>query len=133
MRKHAGISLVETIFALGLVALVVILVVDLYPSAMATLRQAERQSVATNLASSVLDQEMALPFTQLTVGSQTLPAQVTDGITYTPRVEIFNYQPAVTPAVDSNRLIGVRVIVDWEYRKVHRTLVREALVHNLPP
>src|ERR1700712_2910962 len=98
MRKRAAISLVETIIALGLVALVVILVVDLYPSAMATLRHAERTAVASSIAASILEQKMALPFNELTVGSLDLEPQKQEGIMYKPHVEVFKYQPTVTPA-----------------------------------
>ena len=127
--KRSGLSLVETIVALGIVSLVIILVVNLYPSAMATLRHAERLGIADGLAHSLLEEQMARPFSQLTPGdSKDVDPQELEGITYKCRSEVFKY-----PDTDEKRLLGLRVTVEWSYGSHKRRIVRESLIHNLPP
>ncbi|MFN8609089.1 MAG: type II secretion system protein [Vulcanimicrobiota bacterium] len=60
MRSLRGVSLLELMVALGLLACVIPLLVNLLPSSMISLRRAERLQVATTLAAYRMDEASLL-------------------------------------------------------------------------
>ena len=66
MRGH---TLVETLVALGLVALLVLLVWDLLPTGFAATRQAGREAQAEALVAGLLEEYRAKPFEDLEPGT----------------------------------------------------------------
>ncbi|MHB2019229.1 MAG: type IV pilus modification PilV family protein [Candidatus Xenobia bacterium] len=64
--RRQGFSLIEVIFAASLLSLVMLMMFNLYPSSLLTIRQAEHRLEATALAQSILEQYRAGPFSTLT-------------------------------------------------------------------
>ena len=125
MRKR-GFSLTETILAFGLVAWVLVLVLELIPSSLYLAKAQERQQRAAVLARSLLavqadrlaaDWEAPLP----------QPSPVTEaGITYNLTTALEN-PPAGSPAGLKRLAVSVR----WTYRSQERNLTRAWLVRPL--
>ena len=123
-----GLSLVETIFSLALLALVLIVVLNLFPSSMATVRVAEQRYRAETLAASVLDDQVSQPFSSLTVGlSQDLAASIYDQVAYRPHLDI-----SAAGTEDPNYLKSVKITVQWTYRGQPRAVIRELWIHHMP-
>lgn len=66
--KRRAATLMEVLLAFTLTALLLILILNLFPSAMATVLRAEQRQVAGNLAESLLERKASLAFDQLPVG-----------------------------------------------------------------
>jgi hypothetical protein len=60
--SKSGVSLLEVVVALGLVAVIMPLILNLLPSSMMSLRRSERLAVATTLAAYRLDEAQLLPY-----------------------------------------------------------------------
>lgn len=122
-----GFTLAETVLGFGLLSLVIILVLNLFPSSMATVRTAEQRYQAETLASSILEEKSALPFAQLPVAPEIdLGRQIYDQIPYQIYFQVSNADG------DPAYLRSLRVRVEWDYKTHHRQVLREVLVHKLP-
>lgn len=128
MRKKRAFSLTETILAFGLVAWVLVLMLELIPSSLYLAKAQDRQQRAAVLARSQLAQQAErlaadweAPLPQ--------PSPVTDGgLTYNVQTALEN-PPAGSPA----GLRRLAVTVRWDYRGVSKSLTRAWLVHPLRP
>lgn len=121
MRR--GVSLLELIFSLFVLGVILVLVCNLYPSAIGSVRYSGQRLEANALASSLIDQEMARPFDQLVPGpTRTLPAVAGKGASYTPVIEIYAIND---PSLRAGLVVGIRVRVEWVDRRVPHTIVRE--------
>lgn len=104
-----GVTLIEAILSLALLSVLVIVVLNLFPTSMRAVRQTEERQTATDLACSWLERQAARPFAELTPGPPVeLPAQVIDRVEYRPTLEIFR-----VPDSESKFLRGLRVTVRW--------------------
>lgn len=121
MRR--GVSLLEIIFSLFLLGLIIVMVANLYPSTLGSVRYTGQRLEANNLASSVIDQQMAVPFDQLLPGPpQALPTVNGKGTVYRPSLEIYlPNEPNTRPGL----LIGLRVRVEWVDHGISHSVVRE--------
>lgn len=126
MRR--GVSLVETLLAATLAGVVLVLVLNLFPSSMATVRKAEQRTRASALADSLLEARLTLPFRDLPVGyQQDLPDLSADGLDYRRRFTV-----AAVPGESSDHLRALHVKVTWVYRDRTLELDREVWKHRLP-
>ncbi|MEW6281480.1 MAG: hypothetical protein AB1758_22915 [Candidatus Eremiobacterota bacterium] len=128
MRR--GVTLAESILAVFLLSLIVVLIFNLYPASIASLRVSGQKLQADSVAGSILEDYMARSFTQLVVGPpQALPPVPGKGVTFQPEVEIFEVtQPA---DVDRTRIRGIRVTVRWSQNSRNHSVVREILRTNV--
>lgn len=116
-----GATLMEVLLAFTLTALVVILVLNIFPSAMATVARAEQRQVAGNLAESLLERKAALPFDQVPVGL------VEDGGTdYRTHLEV-----GPVGSEDPLFLRQVTVTVTWSAKGRVLQLQRALWIHRL--
>lgn len=126
-RKVArGLTLVEIIISLLILSLVFILVLNLFPSSMATARRGEQILQADTIAGSLLDEYAARPFGQLNTGTENLSPIHEGGVTYNPRIEIGNVAGS-----DSDHLRSLRAVVEWEIRGQTRRAVHVLWVANV--
>ena len=124
--KVRGFSLAETMFALGLLGLVVVLILNIFPSSMATVRSAEQRSHAESVANSKLEEQVEVPFDQLPLGlDKDLGSQNFLQVDYHARLQVLKADG------DPRYLRAVRVNVDWTVRGLRRQVVRELLIHRL--
>lgn len=125
MRR--AFTLVENLLAFTLISLVLILLLNLFPGSMATVRKSEQRFKAITLADAVLEQQAALPFSKLTVpSSQDLDPVDYEQTHYSRRLEILP-----VAGEDQSWLKLVRVTVSWTYRQQPRQVVQELRVHRL--
>lgn len=122
-----GFSLAETLLGFALISLVVVLVINLIPSSMATVRSSEQRYRAETLAQNVLEERAGLPFSQLAVGlSQDLGSQIYEQVAY----QIY-FEVAAADG-DPQYLRSLRARVQWNARNRGHEVLRELLVHRLP-
>ncbi len=113
----------ELILSFFLLGLVVVLIFNLYPTSVASVRYSGQRLQANALAESLLQQQLAIPFSQLVPGPpRALPAVDGQGTRFQPTLEIF---PADRPATKPGLLLGLRVRVTWVDRQVPHEVVRE--------
>lgn len=118
--SQRGLSLIESIFSMFLVAAVLLVVLNLLPSASLASRLAGQRSFAGNLARSEIEAQFARSFEDLVPGSYPLAPGVYDGVEYQPTLEIF-----AVPGNSIDRLLGLRVVVNWNFRGISRHLTHE--------
>lgn len=125
--RHKGFSLAETVLSLFLLSLVVILLVNLYPTSMLTVRQGENRFQANQIAASELARLQSGSFDDLVVGSVTpLDPVVHNSMEFERRVEVFEVPPN-----PEDHLKGVRVTVSWKERNELRQVSQELYVVDI--
>ncbi|MBI3925991.1 MAG: prepilin-type N-terminal cleavage/methylation domain-containing protein [Armatimonadetes bacterium] len=127
MSPRRGFSLLETVVAGSLLALVMLLLFNLFPSSMLALRQGEQQIQADAVAQSALDQVRSEGYGKLQPGEVRRLQPVRRGsLVYTPTLEVFQVADA-----DPNLLKGLRTTVSWQERGESRQVVHEIWIHGL--
>ncbi len=121
--RMRGLSLSEIVLSTFVLLLVVLVVFQLYPSAVASVRVSGQRMQAEALAESILSQAMEKPFHQLAVGpAAPLPTVQGRGTVFEPSLQVL----AVTePGIDPDRMRALRVRVSWRDRGMAREVVRE--------
>lgn len=120
-----GLSLLETVVATFLFTLVVVLVMNLFPSSLFSLQQAELKQRAERLAQSRLNEQRARKFSSLVLNSSTpLTAEDWEGHKLKPVLEVL-------PHAGTDLKI-LRVTVTWEERNQIRKVSREVWVTDVP-
>jgi hypothetical protein len=115
----------EAILCFAILTLVIILIFNLYPTSVASVRVSGQRLQATALADSILDEQMERPFGQLVPAAPvTLPPVAARGAELQPSLEIY---PVTEPGVDPKLLVGIRVRVVWTDHGVRREILREAI------
>jgi type II secretory pathway pseudopilin PulG len=123
-----GFSLVETVFAMTVLSLVGLFVLNLFPTASLAVHRAAHELQAEALAQSVLEEMRATPFAAHEPDSSSaLPRRTVEGVDYHPVLEV--YVPA---GEDAQHLKGLRVTVRWEYARKAHIVAHEAWIANLP-
>lgn len=130
MRNVRGVTLAESVLAIFLLALTVVLVLNLYTRSMATLRVSAQKIQADALAQSILEDYMAVRFADLKVAPPLALAKVPGkGTEFEPVVEILDM---TTPTgVDTTMIKRIKVTVRWKDRGMERVLVRELARANV--
>ena len=126
MRKR-GLALLESILAAALLAGVMILLFNLYPTAAMAVRQSQDQLTADSIAQSILDELRVATFTSLAVGSTTNRTPIVRGdVTFRPTVQIF------ATGGDIGIVVGARVTVSYDsVRGKPREVVHELYLLNM--
>ena len=122
-----GLSLLETIVSLFLVATIVVVVANLFPSALVSVRQSEALTQAGLIAESLLDEQMSRPFEDLVLQPETwLETQNVDGTDFVCYLEVFQVDSR-----DTEFLKGLRVKVTWQNGELNRQVVHEVYTTSL--
>ena len=126
MRRR-GFSLLETVFSSALLAAVMLMLFNLYPSSALAVRRSQNQLQADQIGESLLAEQQALPFTQLrSTAPDELPDVTQGGTVYKRQVEVFTIAGS-----DPELLKGVRGIVTWEWVRGTQRSVYETHVVKL--
>lgn len=123
---NRGLSLLETVLSVFILSLVVLLLFELLPTSLLAVRRAEQRQLAGHLAASLIAERMATPFQSLPLGIEPLDPIVSEGIEFTPTIEVFRL-----PDYEPEKLKGVRVTVTWRERGKSWTVQREVLVSGV--
>ena len=119
MRR--GLTLVELIISLSLLLLVLMFVLNTFPSSLIGLRHSESRMCAERLAHGSLEEGLAQNFESLLIDTtQPLTPHTLNGIDYTQSLEVFR-----VPNWDPLRLKGLRVTVKWMDRGRAQQLIKE--------
>jgi hypothetical protein len=116
-----GLSLLETVVAGALFFFVTILLLNLFPSSLLSLKAAENRARAERLAQACLEENEAFAFTML--GRPPAVTQQWDGLEFTIQLEIY-----ALSGVEQERLRQVRAVVSWTERNERRSAARETYV-----
>jgi len=120
-----GLSLLETVVATFLFTLVTVLVMNLFPSSLFSLQQAELKQRAERLCQSRLNEERVRKFSSFTLNSSTpLPAEEWEGHKLTPVLEVLPHA--------GTALKILRVTVTWRERNQTRKVSREVWITDVP-
>lgn len=124
MRRRSGsrrgVSVVETIFALSMITLMIILLMNLHPGILLGVRYSEQTLQAQEIAQSIIEEQLHRPFGSLQTGSRELPVVNLEGMVYRPILTIME-----DPESGSTYLKGIRVKVTWNFRSQEKSLTRE--------
>jgi len=115
------LSLLETVVAGALFFFVTILLLNLFPSSLLSLKAAENRARAERLAQACLEENQAFAFT--TLGRPPAVTQKWDGLDFTIQLEIY-----ALSGVEQQRLRQVRAVVSWTERNERRSAARETYV-----
>lgn len=126
MARPVGLSLLETVLSVFIFSLVVLLLFELLPTSLLAVRRAEQRQLAGHLAASLAAERMARPFQGLAEGIEPLDPVTSEGVEFTPTVEVFRL-----PDFEPERLKGIRVTVTWQERGKTWTVRREVLVSGV--
>jgi len=122
-----GLSLLETILALSLVSLVLILVISLFPDTLLAIRRSEQTVQADQWAQTLLEYEMARPFDELVPGSVYAPPDRQIGATvYRGSTRIF-----AVPDARGDLIKGINVTVAWDHGGKSHQSEYQCLVSNI--
>ena len=134
MRRR-GISLIDVVFTASLLAVVFMILLSIFPTAMFSVRQSEHRLVAGGIAQAILDECRAGPFSHL-ASDQSVDLTTTgalgdilrrsnhkgdDGMEYVPTLTV---APSPTSTVPRSTLAQLRAEVSWYERGQTRTVVR---------
>jgi Tfp pilus assembly protein PilV len=127
-RGSRGVSLAEVVITITLLGFIFMILFNLYPSTIATMRHAEHIIEATSFAQSILEKKRAEAFSAFDTAPSPLETlNGSDGTTYTP-----TFSPIAVPSPQSDNLKGARVTVTWLERKKTCSVTKELYVCNMP-
>lgn len=133
MRRR-GLSLLELIFTATLLALVFMVMLNLLPGSMMSVRQGEHRVRANALAQAILDELCSGPYSQIqNDGNYTVASanpigamlgrqdrELDDGTVLDPVVEV-----SAVPGISRRSIAHVRLTITWKERSGFHKIVRE--------
>ena len=120
--------MLETIFGLFLLSFLIVMVFNLYPSSLLSVRRAEESVQADLLAQSLLDQSTARPFDQLVIGELYQVQQDFKSTRLEATLEVYS-----VPDAQEELLKRLRVVVAWKARDRDYAVIHECLVPYVNP
>lgn len=125
--RNRGLSIMESILALSLVSLVLILVVSLFPDTLLAIRRSEQTVQADQWGQTLLEYEMSRPFDELVPGTVYNPPDRQLGpTTYRGTTRIF-----AVPNARGDLIKGVNVTVAWDHGGKNHLSEYQCLVSNI--
>lgn len=140
--SRRGLSLIEVIFTASLLALVFMVLLSIFPTAMFSVRQTEHRLTANGIAGAILDGCRSGPFTHLATNQTvdlTTPGALgdilrrsnlkgDDGMVFTP---VLRVGPSPTSTVPRTTLCQLTVDVSWKERSRTPHITRTLQVSSL--
>jgi Tfp pilus assembly protein PilV len=141
--SRRGLSLLEVVFTASLLAVVLMVLMNVIPTAMLSVRKSEHRVLAQTVAQAVVDECRAAPFSRL-VSNQSVNTSTagplgdmlrrckqegTDHVVFEPRL-VLSTVPGTTVPRDS--LCQVDVTVSWKYRDDTYSVERRLRLSSLP-
>ena len=119
--------MVETVFSVSLIAVVIMMIFNLFPASSLMVHRARQEMQASTLAQTRLEQVREQPFRSLQPGLYALDPVTVDGVVYRPTREVYR-----VPAQDPARLLGIRMTVRWSDREMPHELSQEVFLARFP-
>ena len=121
-----GVSIAETLIAILLLALLILVVFNMFPTLVLANRQGSERLQAVAVAQNRLAEARSRPFDQLIVGTtEALPDTQDRGIVYSSVLSILPPESG-----DPSRLKILEVSVSWTTRNVQRTIREKLWIHK---
>lgn len=121
-----GVAIAETLVAIFLLALLILVVFNLFPTTVMANRQGSERLQALSVAQTALSEARNRPFESLVVGSaSSYPDTKADGLVFHTLVKVLPPERG-----DGTRLKILEVAVSWTSRQGHRSLVERLWVHR---
>ena len=128
MRTRSGFTLAETAVGMLITGLLLIFILNLFPSALFAQQAAEERIQANSLARSLLEEQVDQSFSALAVGlNRTFDPVTIGGVVHTRRFEVRQSDQA-----SPTYLRVLLVTVDWQSRELTHRLTRTLYKHKLP-
>jgi uncharacterized protein (TIGR02598 family) len=140
--NRRGLSLLEVVFTASLLAIVVMVLMNVIPTAMLSVRKSEHRVVAQTVAQAVVDECRAAPFSRL-LNDQSVSAATpgalgdilrrcrqegNDHVVFEPRLVVGTVSGTAAPR---DTLCQLQVTVSWKYRDDTYSLERSLRVSSL--
>lgn len=120
MSRRRGLSVLESVVAICLLALVLVCLFTLYPMTGLSVSQSRQSLEAQALADSMLEQLQAQSFSSVTLGASDWSPVTRNGVVYSRHLEVFPIEGR-----DPDALRAVEVRVSWTSATRSRQIVRE--------
>ena len=125
-----GLSLIETVVTVSLLAITLLVIIDIIPGAYVLQSRARFRVAAHQLARSLLEEKRARPFSDLVVGPAVkMSDKVIEGTSTV-------LHPSLTvsplPGHSQTDLLLLHLDVEWEYRGKSERIVHELRLYNTP-
>ncbi len=124
--SRRGLSALESVVAIAVLALVIVMLCTLYPMTGISIESSRQRLEAQSLAESTLDQLRGQSFAALGLGQRELTAVTRHGLEYRRQMEVF-----VVPGRDPEFLRGLEVRVSWNWRGRPQQLSRELWISTV--
>ena len=122
-----GISIAETLIGIFLLALILTVLFNLFPTTVLANRKGTKQLEASNLAQSTLSELRARPFDSLTVGlNESLPEHLAGGNRYQVSFKVLGPEFG-----DPDNLKVLEVKVEWTSNNQEQILTEKVWVHKV--
>lgn len=119
-------SVAETLIGIFLLALLILVVFNMFPTTVLANRQGSERLQAVTVAQSALAEARSRPFDQLFVGTvETLPIRKTRGTQYSSELRVLAPDEG-----DPDRLKVLEVTVTWQARNIERTIQERLWIHR---
>lgn len=123
MNSRQGATLLETLFAMFLVIFVVMILLQLIPSALIATRASECEVQAHAMAERCLEQQRTQDFQKLQPGQHPLPDWSQDGMTF--HGEYTVWQPANS---NPDYARGLKVHIWWDFQGQRKEITRQTVI-----
>lgn len=120
MSRRRGFSVLESVVAICLLALVMVCLFTLYPVTGLSVTESRQSLEAQSLADSMLEQLQAESFSSVALGVSDWSPVTRNGVEYSRHLEVFPVQGR-----DPDFLRAVEVRVSWKSATRSRQIVRE--------
>lgn len=125
--KNRGFSIAETLISVFLLALLLIVFFNLFPTTVLANRQGSQQMQAMDLAQSVLAEARTRPFDDLAIGlNETGSVQRIDGTDYQSNLEVIKPDSG-----DPDQLKVLVATVTWTANNKSKTLQERIWIHRV--
>jgi len=108
-REPAGLTLIEIIITTTLLGMILLFLFTIYPNAVMAIRSGEHRLKAANIAQSMLEKKMAVPFYDIDTPLTEKNMTGEDGTAYA-----LSYETLPIPDTNTQRIRKIRVTVTWE-------------------
>ncbi len=126
-RRSHGLSLAEIVITITLLGFIFMILFNLYPSSIATMRHAEHLIEASSYAQSILEFQREGPFSLFDTEPIVKDMVGADGTNYS-----LTFTAITIPSPQCDSLKGARVTVSWKERKRDCSVTKELYVCNIP-
>lgn len=127
MKRTKGFSIAETLISVFLLALLLIVFFNLFPTTVLANRQGSQQMQAMDLAQSVLSEARTRPFDDLTIGlKESGSVQRIDGTDYQTSLEVVKPDSG-----DPDQLKVLLATVTWTANNKSKNLQERIWIHRV--